>query len=79
MPEIHAHTVMDLMQQSGHLFTRDSLVALLAERFGPEARFHTCSAAGMTADELIEFLNLRGKLAGDESGFTVSPHRSCGH
>lgn len=79
MPEIHAHDVLDLMSQSGRQFTRASLIALIGERYGPDARFHTCSAAGMTATELVEFLARRGKFAGTEEGFILNPQRVCNH
>lgn len=77
--EIHGHTVMDLMLASGRTFTRESLADFITERFGAEARFHTCSAAGMTARELVEFLAVRGKFAGTEAAFTLDPHRVCRH
>lgn len=70
---------MDLMVRSGRQFTRASLAAYIVEHFGTAARFHTCSAAGMTATELVDFLVARGKFTGTESGFTVDPHRVCAH
>lgn len=76
---IHGHDVMDRMLASGQRFTRESLVAFILAEFGPEARFHTCSAAGMSAAELVHFLAARGKFVGDETGFTLNPHRVCQH
>lgn len=70
---------MDLMLRSGRLFTRASLAAFIVEHFGADARFHTCSADGMTAAELVDFLAARGKFTGSETGFTVDPHRVCAH
>jgi probable metal-binding protein len=78
-PSIHGHEVMDAMQASGRLFTRESLVAFIAEHFGLGTRFHTCSADGMTAGELVDFLAARGKFVGTEEGFTLNPHHSCQH
>ncbi|MBI2515886.1 MAG: YecH family protein [Opitutae bacterium] len=78
-PEIHGHAVMDLMLASGRTFTRESLASFITEHFGPAARFHTCSAAGMTARELVDFLAARGKFAGSEEAFTLDPHRVCQH
>lgn len=59
------------------IFTRDSLAAFITQEFGPDARFHTCSAAGLSAPELVEFLAARGKFVGPDTGFTVNPHRVC--
>lgn len=78
-PSVHGHEVMDAMLASGRLFTRDSLVAFVVERFGLGARFHTCSASDMTAADLIEFLAARGKFVGTEEGFTVNTDRVCQH
>ncbi len=78
-PSIHGHEVMDAMQASGLLFTRDSLASFIVERFGAAARFHTCSAEGMTARELVNFLADRGKFVGTEEGFTLNPVRVCQH
>jgi probable metal-binding protein len=77
--EIHGHEVMGAITASGRLFTRATLTSFISERFGADARFHTCSAGGMTAGELVEFLAKRGKFAGTEEGFTVNPNRVCSH
>lgn len=70
---------MDAMLASGRLFTRDSLTAFVVDRFGLGTRFHTCSAAGMTAAELVDLLADRGKFVGTEEGFTVNTNRVCQH
>jgi probable metal-binding protein len=53
-------------------------VAIVA-RFGTDARFHTCSAEGMTAPELVTFLETRGKFMPIDGGFTINPARVCAH
>ncbi len=78
-PSIHGHEVMDAMQASGRLFTRESLATFITEHFGAASRFHTCSADGMTARELVNFLADRGKFVGTEEGFTLNPARVCQH
>ncbi len=80
MPDHHAHEVMQMMADSGGTYTRESFAASLADRFGPDARFCSCSAAGMSADELLVFLFSRGKLAGDIDGsFRLCAAGHCGH
>lgn len=76
---IHGHDVLDHMIASGATYTRESLAAAMRERFGTDARYHTCSAEGMTAEQLIAFLIARGKFCGSEAGFTVDPGRVCQH
>jgi probable metal-binding protein len=77
--EIHGHAVMEMMVQAKAAYTKASLKAAILEKFGPEARFHTCSAANMTADELIDFLAERGKFIPQEGGFSTSPEKICQH
>ena len=75
--QIHGHDVLDFMMASGRSFTRAPLVAAIRERFGAGAQFHTCSADGMSAEQLIEFLTQHGKLTGTDEGFTVATDRIC--
>ena len=50
-------------------------IDLVATEFGAEARYHTCSADGMDAAQLVDFLAARGKFRGSEAGFTVAADR----
>jgi probable metal-binding protein len=70
---------MHFMVESGRSFSRESLIAAVAERFGAETRFHTCSAEGMTAAQLIDFLAAKGKFVTAEDGFSTRPDRICNH
>ena len=79
MTQVHGHEVMRLMLESGAGYTRESLRAAILERFGTDARFHTCSAQGMDADGIIEFLAARGKFVEGDGGFTTEPGKICNH
>ena len=80
MPEqIHGHEVMKMMIDAGQVYTKDTLRAAIAERFGAEARFYTCSAGNMTAEELIAFLAARDKFLDEGEGFKTEPDRICQH
>jgi probable metal-binding protein len=70
---------MHMMLNSGVSYSRDSLHEAILERFGPDARFFTCSASQMTADALIDFLADRGKLVAGPAGFTTDPNKVCHH
>lgn len=74
---IHGHEVLQMMLAAGKQYTKASLRADILARFGDEARFHTCSAENLTADELIEFLDGRGKFTGDGAGFNTEPTKIC--
>jgi len=78
MPEqIHGHEVMEMMMKTGKVYTIDSLRTDIIKRFGESARFYTCSAEDMTPDQLIAFLQARGKFVDAGGGFTTEKARMC--
>jgi probable metal-binding protein len=78
--EVHAHGVMEMMVRSGKRYSRASLVAAIHEEFGEGARFYACCAQGMTAEELIRFLDKKGKFSGRGDDFIFDPSQICsGH
>jgi probable metal-binding protein len=79
LTQVHGHDVIAMMTASSQPYTRDSLAAAIIDQFGAEARFFTCSAEGMTAGELIDFLDARGKFMPVGEGFAVNPDRVCQH
>jgi probable metal-binding protein len=76
---VHGHDVMSMMADADRSYTRAELEAAILERFGPEARFHTCSAEGMTAAELIDFLESRRKFIAVDGKVRTERDRICGH
>jgi probable metal-binding protein len=76
---IHGHEVMHFMVESGGSFTRQSLLAAVLARFGADALFHTCSAEGMNAEQLIDLLEAKGKFVATESGFNTQSDKICSH
>ena len=79
MESIHGHDAIEMIQQAGRAFSRPELVAAIGERFGAGASFHTCSAEGMTADGLIDFLASRGKFFGNDTALSIDPSKICQH
>jgi len=77
--EIHGHDVLNMMIASGKTFTRDTLQKEIEQKFGANARFYTCSAANMSAAELISFLESRGKFQTINGQFTTDPTKICSH
>lgn len=76
---IHGHAVMQMMVESQAAYTTESLKAAILEKFGADARFYTCSAENMTAEELIAFLENKGKFIPKAEGFSTSPDKICSH
>lgn len=77
--QIHGHEVIAMMTSSNQLYTRDSLKAAIIAKFGAVARFHTCSAENMDADEMIDFLAARGKFLENAGGLAIDPAKVCNH
>ncbi len=77
--QIHGHEVMAMMMESGKAYTREALRADIVARFGANARFYTCSARNLTPDELITFLERRGKFIDAAGGFTTDEGKMCNH
>lgn len=76
---IHGHEVIQMMKGNSYP-TRESLIQAIVDKFGADARFRTCSAEGLDARQLVDFLEEHGKFmpAGD-SGFTVDESKVCNH
>jgi probable metal-binding protein len=79
MASIHGHDVIQMIQQADRVFSRVELVTTIEREFGSSARFHTCSAADLTADGLIDFLFARGKLFGDDNALSLDASKVCQH
>ena len=79
MDSIHGHEVLNMMIESDEQYTHASLEAAIKARFGEQARFHTCSAEGMTAGELVAFLAAKGKFIPSEEGFSTDQSKICRH
>ncbi len=79
MNQIHAHEVLYMMMASGKTYTKASLGDEIVRNFGAETRFYACSAQNMTAAELVEFLQAKGKLLPAGDGFGTSEQVMCRH
>lgn len=77
--EVHAHEVMRMMLEQDGGFSRESLARAIIERFGEDATFHSCSAAGMDVHAVIDFLESRGKFVARDDGFNTEQDRICSH
>jgi probable metal-binding protein len=77
--QIHGHEVIHMMTEASQPFTRAALKVAIIAKFGPDARFHTCSAEGMDADGIIDFLQARGKFLPDVAGLAINPAKVCNH
>jgi probable metal-binding protein len=79
MESVHGHEVLKMMLGSETAWTAATLVAAIKEKFGEQARYHTCSARGLDAEALVAFLAQKGKFIDEGQGFTTSPDKICQH
>jgi probable metal-binding protein len=79
MEHIHGHEVIQMMLESGKSYTRASLTTDIVGKFGPNARFYTCSAENLTPEGLIDFLEAKGKFVSRDDGFQTSSDLMCKH
>ncbi|MFI3322963.1 MAG: YecH family metal-binding protein [Rikenellaceae bacterium] len=75
MNKIHAHEVLRMME--GNSYSVKSLEGAIIDKFGEDARFHTCSAENLNAAQIIEFLTAKGKFKPTEDGFTMDITKVC--
>ncbi len=76
---IHGHEVLQMMQGNSYS-SKEELVKAIISRFGETERFYTCSAEGMTAAQLVDFLEQRSKfMPAHSDGFTVDTSKVCNH
>ena len=74
---IHGHQVMEMMAESKKTYSRASLKAEIAEKFGDNACFHVCYDDNLTADGLIDFLAAQGKFVECEAGLSMPEDNLC--
>lgn len=79
MNSIHGHEVMERIMAADRPMSRTEILDDIRETYGADARFHTCSAEGMTATELIDFISARSKLVGPEDAMTINRDEVCDH
>lgn len=77
--DIHGHDVLHLVHDTPGGFTREALTAEVTRRWGPNARFCTCSAGGMTFDQLLAFLLARGKIVETDGRLQTIMAKVCSH
>jgi probable metal-binding protein len=76
---VHGHAVLEMLLSAERPMTRAELGAAAASAYGPDARYHTCSAEGMTLDELLQFLLTREKIDEDDGVLAAHRDRMCVH
>ena len=79
MEQAHVHDIMQMMMQSGAVYTRESLKKAIVDQFGIATTFHSCSESMMSAGDAVTFLENRGKFIPTEEGFYTDESKKCSH
>ena len=76
---IHAHDVLGMVAESPDGMPLQELRVVLNSKYGPEVRFTNCADAKFTVDELLVFLESRGKISVNEGVARVNGQMVCNH
>lgn len=76
---VHGHEVLNFMLENKAGFTKESLISGIQTKFGADTLFHTCSAEGMNAEQLVDFLAEKGKFVENGAGFNTEREKICNH
>ncbi|MBM3494294.1 MAG: DUF2492 family protein [Armatimonadetes bacterium] len=80
MPAIvHGHAILEMLLAAQQPMTRETLAQAADEEFGPDARYHTCSAEEMQMDDLLRFLLDRRKVTEHNGYLTAHREEMCDH
>lgn len=74
---VHGHEVIHMVIEKP--CTKDELKQRIINTYGEQVQFHTCSAQHMTPDQIIEFLEKRGKFIHKNGQLQSNPDRICHH
>jgi len=67
------------MLENDNGWTRPALLQAINAKYGDSCRFHTCSAEDMSAEQLIDFLEARGKFVESGEVFNTQASKICNH
>jgi probable metal-binding protein len=76
---IHAHDVLSMVAESNGGMMLDDLRSMLHTKYGPDVRFTNCADARFTVDELLLFLESRGKISVEDGVARVNTQNVCSH
>lgn len=74
---IHAHALMQMIMEAAGTLSREELSAVAAERFGSDAVFTNCTGKSYSFEEIVSFLEERGKITCSEIGLQVNSDAVC--
>ncbi|PJE80501.1 hypothetical protein CI610_00529 [invertebrate metagenome] len=74
MPEsVHGHNVIAFINSLEKALPHDILLSAIIEHFGESQIFHTCKRQGLSAQELLQHFESKGKLIEDNGMLKLMP------
>ena len=71
---------MSMLLEPGAVYQKlDDFIKAREGRFGADARYHTCSAEGLDARGILDFLMQRGKVTFEAGRLVTAAGRMCSH
>ncbi len=64
----HIHEIFELMEQKAVAPTREDVGQMLKENYPPEALFNSCANSDMNQEQLLDFMEMAGKLDHSSGG-----------
>ena len=76
----HIHEVLNALYQDSTPRTLPELNSFIAEKFGTNPQFFSCSEQNMSIDQAIEFMMMREKISEVSEGkFAIHTGNQCNH
>jgi probable metal-binding protein len=80
MNSFHVHGVLDMLYQIKEALSAEEIKNKIAEKFGVNSSFCSCSSEGMNPDQVIEFLLQRQKIIETLPGkYQLNLYNTCNH
>ncbi len=76
MEDIHAHEVLHMMEGKDY-GSKEILRQAITAKFGAEQTFRSCSVEGLVIEELVDYLEAKGKFKPSSGGFTMDITKVC--
>ncbi|MCC5838905.1 MAG: YecH family protein [Opitutales bacterium] len=76
---VHAHEALAFIDTNAGRYDAQTLPDAIRSAFGAEARFHACSATGMSPEALLAFLLQKEKIVLHGGRFHLNRANICTH
>ncbi|CAM3632278.1 YecH family metal-binding protein [Parendozoicomonas haliclonae] len=74
---VHGRKVLMMVLESGRHWPRAELVQEMADKFGADSTFHTCSVQALSANDLIDLFVGKGKMVESDEGLFIDAGKMC--